>query len=90
VEEALYIHPEVQEAAVFGCSRPAVEGVGDGIGSAEQRAGGHRRRAYCALPAASPNYEKPRLIHFVPELPKSAGGTVLRRELEAQYRQVIQ
>lgn len=86
VEEALYTHPAVHEAVVFGVpdaewgeSVMALVVCNDG-----QLITGEALVGHCRQHLAS--YKKPRFIQFVPELPKSAVGKVLRRELKAQYR----
>jgi long-chain acyl-CoA synthetase len=86
VEEVLYSHPAVREAVVFGIpdeewgeSVMALVALNDG-----QEVTAEALITYCRQHLAS--YKKPRLVHFVPELPKSAVGKVLRRELRAQYR----
>jgi len=85
----LYSHPAVREAVVFGIpdeewgeSVMALVALNDG-----QAVTAEALIAHCRQHLAS--YKKPRLVHFVPELPKSAVGKVLRRELKAQYRSSV-
>lgn len=81
VEDALYTHPAVQEAAVVGepddyrgetvaahvVLRPGEDASVDAL------------IAHCRERLAV--YKAPRVIHLVDELPKTASGKILRREL---------
>jgi long-chain acyl-CoA synthetase len=82
VEEILYEHPAVQEAAVVGVPDEALgEEVaaavvlckGDSIGADELK-------AYVKEQVAA--YKYPRRIWFVDELPKGPTGKILKREIE--------
>lgn len=84
VEEVLYQHPKVLEAAVVGVKHPlrgemlkafVVLKEGEAATEAELI-------AFCRERLAS--YKVPREIEFVSELPKSAVGKILRRELRAK------
>jgi acyl-CoA synthetase (AMP-forming)/AMP-acid ligase II len=86
VEEVLYAHPAVREAVVFGVPDPE---WGESVMALVALNHGQEVTAdalvvHCRQHLAS--YKKPRLIHFLPELPKSAVGQVLRRELKTDYR----
>lgn len=83
VEDALYAHPAVQEAAVVGAPDPyrgetvvahVVLRPGADAGAAELIAHCRERLAV---------YKAPRVVNLVDELPKTASGKVLRRELRA-------
>ncbi|GBC97966.1 Long-chain-fatty-acid--CoA ligase [bacterium HR17] len=81
VEEVLYQHPKVLEAAVVGVTHPvrgetvkAFVVLKEGVTATEAEL-----IAFCRDHLAS--YKVPREIEFVKELPKSAVGKVLRREL---------
>ncbi|MEU4795727.1 AMP-binding protein [Streptomyces sp. NPDC023327] len=81
VEDVLYTHPAVREAAVVGVpdsyrgeSVKAYVSLrpGSGTGAAELS-------AYCAQRLAA--YKYPREVEILPELPKTTSGKILRREL---------
>ncbi len=81
VEEVLYEHPAVAEAAVIGApdvtwgeTVVAVIRLREG-----QTAEAEEIIAFCRERIAS--YKKPRHVVFVPELPKNASGKILKREL---------
>ncbi len=84
VEEALYRHPAVVEAAVIGAPDPkwgekvvAVICVRDG-----HAVTGADLVAFCREEIAG--YKKPRHVVFIDVLPKNASGKVLKRELRDQ------
>ena len=82
VEEVLYEHPAVAEAAVIGIPEPE---LGEEIGAAVTL-----KPAASATPAElrafvkeriAP-YKYPRYIWFLPDLPKGPSGKILRREVQ--------
>ncbi len=82
IEEVLYEHPDVLEAAVVGVPHPtlgeevaAVVVLKPGATVAEPEV-----REYVRERVAP--YKYPRTVHFVAELPKGATGKILKRELE--------
>jgi long-chain acyl-CoA synthetase len=82
VEEVLYEHPAVREAAVVGVPD---EHFGEEVGAAValkqgERVGEDELRAYVKEHVAS--YKYPRRIWFVDELPKGPTGKILKREIE--------
>jgi long-chain acyl-CoA synthetase len=85
VEEVLFMHPKVMEAAVVGIPHPA---RGDDTVKAfivpkpGEPPSAEELRAFCALHLAP--YKVPREIEFRDELPKTMVGKVLRRVLIAE------
>jgi len=82
VEEVLFLHPAVQEAAVIGVPHPT-RGDDTLMAFIVLRAGAHATsdelKAYCKRELAP--YKVPRVIEFRGDLPKSQVGKVLRRVL---------
>ncbi|MFD0313982.1 class I adenylate-forming enzyme family protein [Streptomyces flavalbus] len=86
VEDVLYTHPAVREAAVVG--------VPDGYRGETVKAYISLRpgatadpgelAAYCAERLAA--YKYPRQVEILPDLPKTASGKILRRELRSRSR----
>ena len=81
VEEVLYAHPKVKEAAVVGVSHPI---RGESVKAVVSVKPGESLTAsellvYCREHLA--NYKIPKTITFVDELPKSSNGKILRRML---------
>jgi long-chain acyl-CoA synthetase len=82
VEEVLYEHPAVQEAAVVGVPD---ESLGEEVGAAVVLKQGESLEAqelkgYVREQVAA--YKYPRKIWFVDELPKGPTGKILKREIE--------
>jgi long-chain acyl-CoA synthetase len=82
IEEVLYEHPAVREAAVVGLPD---EQWGEEVGAAVALKEGEQvseedLRAYVKEQVAS--YKYPRKIWFVDELPKGPTGKILKREIE--------
>jgi long-chain acyl-CoA synthetase len=82
VEEVLYEHPAVLEAAVIGVPDPA---MGEEVGAAVALrpgtdASAEEIRAFVKERVAA--YKYPRHIWFVDELPKGPTGKILKRELQ--------
>lgn len=87
VEELIHLHPAVQETAVIGVPD---EEWGEAVKALVVRREGSSVTedeliAFCKDRLAS--FKKPRSVDFVSELPKSANGKVLRRELRERYWQ---
>jgi long-chain acyl-CoA synthetase len=81
IEEVLYEHPAVQEAAVVGV---ADEKMGEEVGAAVvlkkgQELSADELKAYVREQVAS--YKYPRHVWFVDELPKGPTGKILKREV---------
>lgn len=90
VEEALYQHPKVLEAAVIGLpDRVRGERVTAYLVlEAGETATAQEIRAFCRERLAP--YKVPRAVHFRDELPKSMAGKVLRRALREEELAQVQ
>ena len=82
VEEVLYEHPAVQEAAVVGVPD---EALGEEVGAAVvlcqgSQADAEELKTYVKEQVAA--YKYPRKLWFLDELPKGPTGKILKREIE--------
>ncbi len=82
LEEVLYAHPAVREAAVLGVPH---ESLGEEVGAAValkegEQASVEELRDYMKQKVAA--YKYPRVIWLVDELPKGPTGKILKREIE--------
>jgi long-chain acyl-CoA synthetase len=82
IEEVLYEHPAVSEAAVVGVEDPS---MGEEVGAAivvrpGEEADAEDIRGFVKERVAA--YKYPRKIWFVDELPKGPTGKILKREIE--------
>jgi long-chain acyl-CoA synthetase len=82
IEEVLYEHPAVREAAVVGMPH---DELGEEVGAAVALKEGHETgaaelQAFVKEQVAA--YKYPRRIWFVEELPKGPTGKILKREIE--------
>ena len=86
VEDALYTHPQVKEAAVVGIpDEYRGETVKAFVALKEEDAVSEEELvSYCKEQMA--DYKYPRQIEFMDELPKTATGKFLRRELRDEAR----
>jgi long-chain acyl-CoA synthetase len=82
IEEVLYEHPAVREAAVIGVEHPELgEEVAAAVALKEDAdCGEDELRDHCKEQVAA--YKYPRKIWFVDELPKGPTGKILKREIE--------
>jgi acyl-CoA synthetase (AMP-forming)/AMP-acid ligase II len=85
VEEVIYTHPAVSEAAVIGLPDPtwgenvtAVVVLRQGMTATEDEI-----VAVCRDRLAG--YKKPKQVFFIDELPKNVSGKILKRELRDQF-----
>jgi long-chain acyl-CoA synthetase len=88
VEEVLYAHPAVLEAAVVGVPH---EDLGEEVAAAVVlkpgcEANDEELRAYVKERIAP--YKYPRLIRFLEELPRNSAGKVLKREIDISLQRV--
>ncbi|MBK7903785.1 MAG: long-chain-fatty-acid--CoA ligase [Proteobacteria bacterium] len=85
IEERLFAHPKVAEAAVFGI--PDARWIEAVAAVVVPRAGEMLRvedlHAYCREVLAG--YKRPKHIWIVDALPKNASGKILKRELRERY-----
>jgi long-chain acyl-CoA synthetase len=86
IEEVLYEHPAVREAAVLGVPH---ESLGEEVGAAVALKHGAETdvdelRQFVKEQVAA--YKYPRVIWFVDELPKGPTGKILKREISAPDR----
>ena len=79
VEEVLYQHPAVVEAAVVGAPDPKWGEKIVAVVCLRSDASGEELIAFCRERIAS--YKKPRHVVFIDALPKNASGKILKREL---------
>jgi acyl-CoA synthetase (AMP-forming)/AMP-acid ligase II len=79
VEEVLYEHPAVVEAAVIGAPDPKWGEKVVAVVCRRDSVGGDELIAFCRERIAS--YKTPRHVVFVDALPRNASGKVLKREL---------
>jgi len=83
IEEVLYAHPAVAEAAVIGIPHPS---HGEEVKAVIAKKAGHDAvtadeiAAYCKERLAA--YKYPRVIEFMDSLPKGPTGKILKRELK--------
>jgi long-chain acyl-CoA synthetase len=89
IEEVLYEHPDVAEAAVIGLPH---ESLGEEIGAAVALKGGARTepdqlREFVKQRVAP--YKYPRHLWIVDELPKGPSGKVLRREIAIPPTEIV-
>ena len=85
VEEVLYLHAGVEEAAVFGLAHPVwVEAV---VAAVVRRAGADLTEdevlAHCRTHLAG--FKTPKHVFFVSELPKNPSGKLLKRDLRQRF-----
>jgi acyl-CoA synthetase (AMP-forming)/AMP-acid ligase II len=85
VENVIYQHPAISEVAVIGVSHPKWQEVGKAIVVVKQN---HTLTeediiAFCQGKLAK--YKIPKSAVFIDELPRTAAGKVLKRQLREQF-----
>ncbi|MFC3040662.1 fatty acid--CoA ligase family protein [Virgibacillus xinjiangensis] len=86
VEEVLYAHPNVSEAAVIGVPHPeAGEAVMAFVVSDDSSVTADELAGYCRQHLIG--YKVPSEIEFLDELPKNTTGKILRKNLRDQVKQ---
>jgi len=86
IEEVLYEHPAVREAAVIGLPH---ESLGEEVGAAVALKEGHEvseEEIRDHVKANVAAYKYPRHVWFVDELPKGPTGKILKREIKAPQK----
>ncbi|WP_123669750.1 class I adenylate-forming enzyme family protein [Actinocorallia herbida] len=87
VEEALYLHPSVQEAAVFGVPDPE---WGEAVCAAVVVRQGEPEDADSIIAAVRGRlggYKVPKRVVFLAELPRNVAGKVLKRDLRTAQKE---
>jgi fatty-acyl-CoA synthase len=86
IEAALHEHPAVADAAVIGI--PDERWGETGVAFVVLRPGAHadERELLAHSRARLAGFKVPRAVHFVEELPRSASGKLLKRELRERLR----
>ena len=85
IEAVIIEHPAVQEAAVIGVPHTV---LGEDVGAFVVLKPGAALdaddlKAFCAERLA--DYKRPRVLHFVAELPRNATGKVMKHKLREQF-----
>jgi long-chain acyl-CoA synthetase len=83
IEEVIYEHPDVREAAVIGVPHDT---LGEEVGAAivlKAGAGTTESELRAFVKARVAAYKYPRHVWFVDELPKGPTGKILKREIKA-------
>jgi long-chain acyl-CoA synthetase len=87
VEDVLYEHPAVREAAVIGVADDYRGETVWGYVSLEPGAQAQPQELIEHCRARLAAYKYPRVVHVLAELPKTASGKILRRELRPPERE---
>ncbi|HEX9258240.1 MAG TPA: AMP-dependent synthetase, partial [Acidimicrobiales bacterium] len=85
VEEALYLHPAVSEAAVIGVPDPTWGENVTAVIVLKPGATATEAEVIGAVRDRLAGYKKPKKVIFVDELPKTVSGKIIKRELRDRY-----
>lgn len=83
IENRLFQHPHVQEAAVKGVPDPVMGQEIKAFVSLKKGASATEAQLRAYLSERLANYKCPKFIEIWPELPKNSNGKILRRMLPA-------
>ncbi len=86
VEDAFLTHPAVQEAAVFGMPDPK---WGEMIHAAVVLKPGQtatEQELFAYAKEKLPGYKRPKVIYFLPALPRNPSGKVLKYKMKEEYK----
>ena len=87
VEEALYLHPSVAEAAVVGLPDPAWGESVTAVVVLRPNTTATEAEIIATARDSLAGYKKPKRVIFVDELPKTVSGKIIKRELRDRYAQ---
>ena len=82
VEEILYAHPKVLEAAVIGTPDPVRGEIVKAVIVTKNNEKIEKKEILDFLKNKMANYKLPRVIKFVEQLPKNATGKIMKKLLE--------
>ena len=85
IEEVLYRHPAVMEAAVIGVPDPYWVEIVHAVVvlKKDQKATAEEIMAFCKKQMAG--YKTPKSVEFIEALPKNSAGKIMKRELRDKY-----
>ncbi|MFJ4868739.1 fatty acyl-CoA synthetase [Streptomyces sp. NPDC088757] len=86
VEDALYTHPGVAEAAVIGL--PDERWIEAVTAVVVPRGGVTETELLAHARERLPHFKAPKRVHFLAELPRNASGKILKRELRDRFAEV--
>jgi acyl-CoA synthetase (AMP-forming)/AMP-acid ligase II len=85
VENVIYQHPAVAEAAIIGVPDPKWQEVGKAIVVVKEGQSVSEAEIIAFCQGKLARYKIPKSVAFVDILPRTAAGKVLKRDLRAQY-----